>query len=424
VNSAATPAGMPPSAPPSNVDVAIVGAGSAGLTAALVLGRAGLSVCVLDKQHPITPVPRGEIIQPNGLAVLDRLGLLDDVLARPHAVTERYHFCRMGKNRLATFDYRELSHPHATTLVLMPETIHQAQMDALEILPNVSIHSGTRCAGLISQADRISGVLAEQNGQRHTVHAKMVIGADGGLSRVRRELGIGARVMRYNEGYLTGLLPRPTGFDRDGYYYLGKNEILGLFPVSDDSLYFFYLLPLERLTAVRKQPIDWLRQRMVQIHPGVAQVVDGIDDWQGLNYFPCLKVMAHNWYAPGAALVGHAAHSVNPHVAQGRNLAMVDAEYLAKRVIDDLDRHGQVQNATLNGYQRARRPQAEALQQLGDELVLFWNAGNPLLATLRDRAFKGLARNRPLRYRAMAEIAGLQSAPLGPLERARLVLGI
>jgi 2-polyprenyl-6-methoxyphenol hydroxylase-like FAD-dependent oxidoreductase len=409
---------------PNTVDVAIVGAGSAGLTAALVLGRAGLRVCVLEKQRPFIPVPRGEIIQPNGLAVLDRLGLLNDVLAGPQAETVRYHFCRIGKGRLASFDYSELTCPHPTTLVLMPETIHLAQMSALRSLDNVTIHDGTRCAGLIRNGERVTGLTVEQNGTPHSIAAKLVIGADGAYSRVRRELGIHASMMRYDEGYLTGLLPRPDGFDRDGFYYLGKNEILGLFPVSNDTLYFFYLVPLEPLAALRKQPVDWLKKRMVEIHPGVASVIDHLHGWSDLNYFPCMKVMAHRWYAPGAALVGHAAHSVNPHVAQGRNMAMVDAEELANRAIHDLKQHGRVHTSTLHHYQRTRLPQAKALQQFGDEMVLFWNAGNPLLAALRDRVFKGLAKNATARHKVISEIAGLTHSPLTPWDRARLVAGL
>ncbi|MBI5136350.1 MAG: FAD-dependent monooxygenase [Nitrospirae bacterium] len=412
-----------PPALPGRADVVVVGAGAAGLTCALVLGRAGLSVCVLEKQHPNTPVPRGEIIQPNGLAALERLGLLDAVRARPHAETRRYHFRRIGGGPLATFDYGELDTPLPTTLVLMPETIHQAQTAALAALPNVAVHEGAACKGLARQGDRGTEVVVAQGGRTRRIRARMVIGADGAQSRVRRAMGVGARVSRYGEGYLTGTLPRPPGFDRDGCYYLGNNEILGLFPVSADTLYFFYLVPLARVTALRGRSPGWLRERMEQIHPGIAGHLDGIRSWRDLHYFPCLKVMAHRWHGPGVALVGHAAHSVNPHVAQGRNMALVDAEELAGRVAGDLRRHGTVRPATLHAYEGARRPQAEALQRLGDELVLFWNAGNPLLCTLRDRAFRGLARNPALRRKVTAEIAGLSREPLSPWERARLVAG-
>ncbi len=409
---------------PQSVDVAVVGAGTAGLTAALVLGRAGLSVAVVEKQPEAAPVPRGEIIQPNGLAVLDRLNLLEAVKTLPVAETEKYRFCRIGKGELACFDYTELPCPHPTTLVLMPETIHRAQVAALAHHPNVSLHFAAPCTGLLFDRGRVGGITLRHDGNHHTIRARMVIGADGALSRVRRQLGVGDTVIRYDEGYLTGLVPRPEGFDRDGYYYLGKGEILGLFPVSDTVLYFFYLVPFDRLATIRDRPVHWLARRIGDIHPPVAEAVAHLAEWRELNFFPCIKVMAHRWFAPGAALVGHAAHSVNPHVAQGRNMAMVDAERLATLVAGDLHRWGTVNTASLQAYERSRRPQATALQQLGDELVLFWNADHPVMTLLRDRAFRSLARHRTRRHRVMAEIAGLGHSPLSPWDRMGLTLGL
>jgi monooxygenase len=404
------------------VDVAVAGAGTAGLASALALGRAGLRVAVFERRPDAHAAPRGEILQPNGLAALHALGALDAVRAGPHAETRRYHFRRIGMGPLATFDYRELDDPFPTTLVLLPEALQDALRRTLADLPGVTLHLGAPVVGLTRERGAVTGVRVRTAAGERAVAARLVVGADGAASRVRRELGVGAAVHPYDEGYLTGLLPLPEGFDGDGYYYLGRNEILGLFAVSPATLYFFYLMAVADVPRLRRNDVGWLRGRIAAIHPPAASAAEAIEDWRDLSFSPCRRVMAGRWYAPGAALVGDAAHGVNPHVAQGRNLALADARALAEAAAPALARQSSVPPARLHAYERARRPPAEALQRLGDELVLFWNAGHPVLTRLRDRSFQGLARRPALRRRVMETIAGVGDHPLGPLDRLRLIL--
>jgi 2-polyprenyl-6-methoxyphenol hydroxylase-like FAD-dependent oxidoreductase len=121
--------------------------------------------------------------------------------------------------------------------------------------------------------------------------------------------------------------------------------------------------------------------------------------------------------ADGAALIGDAAHAMNPHASQGRMQAMTDAMTLADLIPVCLQR-GDFSAPALRPYEQARRPQVVMLQRLADEQVLFWNTGNPVLAFLRDRVFRTLDRNRRLRYQVLCATAGLRdTAPFGPVDR-------
>jgi len=408
-------------APPAEADVAVVGAGTAGLAFALAAARAGLAVAVFEKQ-PAPPAPlRGEIIQPNGLAALEALGALEAVRARPHAQVGRYQFRRIGRGPLVTFDYADLAAPHATTWVLLPDSVQGALVERLGAFPNATLCTGAAVTRLIREDGAVRGLSVRQGEREHEVRARLVVGADGPASRVRRDLAIGAHATPYPEGYLTGLLPRGD-FGDDAFYYLGKSEILGMLPVAKETVYFFYKAASDAVPALRRQGTDWLKARIAAIHPPAAAAAESIKSWRDLTFHPCIRVLASRWYAPGAALLGDAARSVNPHVAQGRNLGLVDAVALAEHALPDLARGRPVAPAALHAYERARRPQAEALQRLGDELVLFWNAGHPVLTFLRDRGFAGMARRPKARARVTALIAGRSDAPLGPGERLGLLL--
>ena len=130
----------------------------------------------------------------------------------------------------------------------------------------------------------------------------------------------------------------------------------------------------------------------------------------------CARVRASSWVTDRVALIGDAAHALNPHVAQGRNQAMADAVVLAEVIAAGLrdDRLGQAQ---LSRYESARRPQVERLQRTADELTLFWNNGWWPVSWLRGRVFRTLAGNRRLRSRMTALVGGLEADPYSLVER-------
>ena len=73
-----------------SLDIAIAGAGPAGLATALYLKRAGHNVTIFERFEEPKPVGSGLILQPTGLTVLSDLGLLDDILALGSRI-ERLH---------------------------------------------------------------------------------------------------------------------------------------------------------------------------------------------------------------------------------------------------------------------------------------------------------------------------------------------
>ena len=81
------------------MDVLIVGAGPSGLTLACALAKAGVSFHLIDEAEQRSPYSRALVIHPRSLEILDRLGALEELLARGNHVRGlRIHFG--GKPRL------------------------------------------------------------------------------------------------------------------------------------------------------------------------------------------------------------------------------------------------------------------------------------------------------------------------------------
>jgi len=401
-------------------EVVIVGAGGGGAVLGLALAQKGIGTLVLEQAAGPPSGLRGEIIQPNGQQVLDRLGLLGQLLPDATKSVRLFHFCRAGGERLCTVDYDMLPPPYNRALVTLPNVAHHAILRALDSRAPGALRYGVQFKRLLREGRRVVGVEAECEGKPLTISAKLLVGADGAFSKVREALGIPSRLHLYREGYLIAILDSPDEMD-EARYFVGRRTIFGLFPAAGRKVYLFYMIQAGSMPAMKAAGLESLRAKWLTIDPGLEKTVQSLVDWDQTAYMPAARVRTARWVADGAALIGDAAHAMNPHASQGRMQAMADAMSLADLIPSCLER-GDWSAEAVGAYERSRRPQVEMLQHLADEQVLFWNTGNSLLALLRDRVFRTLDRNRRLRHRVLATTAGLRkTAPFGLLDRLMAV---
>ncbi|HET6371332.1 MAG TPA: NAD(P)/FAD-dependent oxidoreductase, partial [Nitrospiria bacterium] len=240
-------------------DVLIVGAGTGGLFLAWLLGRRGFKVALIDRGTGPRPVSRGEILQPNGLAILDREGLLD-LLVGPTGPfrVERFRFSRTDRIPLAMVDYRLLPPPYDYGLIGLPHLLQEILLKKLSETPTVRLFWSTSFCGFRREAGEMA-VKIRRLDRESILTCRLLVGGDGARSEVREALRIPVRFHYYRDGYLTLVVPRPPGFESEGRYYLGRREILGLFPVSATQLYLFYLVPRAHLEEKRRLGIDALK---------------------------------------------------------------------------------------------------------------------------------------------------------------------
>jgi 2-polyprenyl-6-methoxyphenol hydroxylase-like FAD-dependent oxidoreductase len=392
-----------------DVDVAIVGAGGGGAVLALALAQQGIRTLVIEQAPGPPQGLRGEILQPNGQQILDRLGLLESLPRTATRVVRKFHFLRAGGERLCTVDYGDLPPPYNRAIVTLPNLAHHAILSALDQQAGERLWYGTTFTGLRTDGDRVVGFVAERSGRPVHVAARLVIGADGAFSKVREALRIPADVHRYQEAYLIAIVESPQEIS-EARYCVGHRTILGLFPAAGRNVYLFYMIPAGSMDQVKTKGITALQEVWTKIDPSLGPTFRCLKDWSQTAYMPTGRVKASTWVAEGAVLIGDAAHAMNPHASQGRMQAMVDAMALADLIPQCVAAHD-FSEARLRAFERARRPQVEMLQRLADEQVLFWNTGNPVLALLRDRVFRTLDRNARLRYRVLSTTAGLRSRP-------------
>ena len=397
-------------------DVAVVGAGGGGAVLALALAKQGISTVVLDQAAGPPQGLRGEILQPNGQHVLDRLGVLQSLPADATRSVRHFHFCRAGGKRLCSIDYNDLPAPYNRAIVTLPNVAHHAIVAAVQQQQSATLRYGTSFAELLREGNRVVGLTTQGPNGTSTIRAKIVVGADGAFSKVREALQIPADLHRYPDGYLIAILESEEPIS-ESFYYVGHKTILGLFPATGNKVYLFNMIPSGSMEAVKQRGIPSLQQAWSQIAPQFAGLFRGLRDWNQTAYMPTGRVRTPTWVADGAVLIGDAAHAMNPHASQGRMQAMVDAMALSDLLpgcLADKDYSAD----RLKEFERIRRPHVTMLQQLADQQVFYWNTGNPVVAFLRDRVFQTLDRNERLRYQVLSTTAGLRTtAPFDLVDR-------
>ena len=399
-----------------HVDVVVVGAGGGGAILGLLLARKGIRTLVLEQASGPPHGIRGEILQPNGQKILDELGLLDQLPQHAVQPVRHFHFRQIGGSRLCSIDYDELPPPYNRALVTLPHIAHRTVLEALEKQNPGGLWYNASFTDVLKKDEIIIGVEADVQGKPVRISAKLVVGADGPASKVRSALDIPTKLYRYPESYLAAILDCPEKLE-EAQYFLGKKEILGLFPAAKEKLYLVYLIDAQSQDALYAAGVEPLQKRWSSICPELSATFHGFTGWEQTTVMPTGRTRAQTWVADGAVLIGDAAHGMNPHASQGRMQAMVDATVLADLIPACLAEDN-FQASRLKTFEKQRRPKVEMLQRLADEEAFFWNTGNPALAWLRNRVFSTIDQNRRLKYRVLTATAGLrETPPFGLLDR-------
>lgn len=375
--------------------VAVVGAGIAGLATALALRQEGISVTVYERASAMRGEGAGIQLASNGMKVLGRLGLEEDIAAvasRP----ERVDYLDLDSGRLLIS--RPLGEEARERYGALTYQIHRGDLLGILVsaLPKGTIRVG---AGVIAVDEDATGVTVKL-ASGETARADAVVAADGIHSTLREAIA-GREDARFAELLSwRALIPasRLAHLDlpRGGsFVWAGPGRTVVAYWVRPGELFNF----VGTVPAAEVQPESWsdtgstedLLSSFRGAEPRLQEIVKAVEEpfITGLYFRDPLP----RWCKGRVALLGDAAHAMLPFLAQGGCQGIEDAQVLARCLARHQD--GSIP-AALAEYEQRRRARTTRVQSAARVAVNQLHEADPIRIRARNGQWVGTAKLDPV----------------------------
>lgn len=368
-------------------DVAVVGYGPVGRLLGLLLGRAGKRVVVVERQLRAYPLPRAVHFDDEVGRILQSVGVPPDSV--PDVVApynDLYEWRAADRGPLLRLDWRGLgpSGWHVSHFFYQPglEAILDAQVQRLE---SVTVMRGWTAVTHLADADGVTLELQSTTGERRTVTARYVVGADGANSLVRSWIGSTITDLGYFHDWLVIdlLMHAPLDqfdFSPAAWQLCDPARPTTLVPGGPGRRRFeFMRLPTETVEELNAEDNAWRLLEPWGITPEAARL-------ERHTVYTFQARWCDVWRKGRLLLAGDAAHLMPPFAGQGMCSGLRDAFALAWRL--DLVLDGRADDRILDSYgpERAEhvRHFIEASMALGEVICL----PDPIAADQRDKTMQ------------------------------------
>lgn len=400
----------------NGLPIAIVGAGTAGLATAIFLARQGYAVRLLERVEQLQPVGAGILLQPSGLAVLQRLGLLAECTALGAPVSRLYGTSCQGRVILDT-RYHDWQ-PGSFGLgihrgVLMTALLNAAQRAGVQVETGVAVSRFEQASGHIRLLRQDEGGSEQPLGD----FAAMIL-ADGTRSTLRAQMQVRQWSRPYPWGALWSMLPTSPATESGELrqWYRGCREMFGLMPTGcthharETSLTsLFWSLPLSEHESWRNSGLQAWKTRVRNLAGEASEAyLQQIDDPAQLTLAAYADVRMQRWNDGRVLAIGDCAHAMSPQLGQGANMALVDAAALADALgnAGDQHQHALDWNAIFTRYGDTRRDHLRYYRQASRLLTPLFQSNSNALAVLRDIVLMLARHNRFGRQHAVSTLVG------------------
>lgn len=394
-----------PGHPPddADVDIIIVGAGTAGATLAAALGNSAYRVAVIDR-NPLPDWPSGPFdlrvsaVNVASARILDHIGAWQHISQARRQPFHAMHVWDSGGNGATHFDAADIGETcfgHITENRLTT----RALIEACHHVDNISLLFEHTLANIDVNRHRATVVL--DNGR--SITARLVVGADGGRSQVRQFADIGVRTHAYRQRTIVATVATGESHANTAWQRFLPTGPCAYLPLASGDC------------SLAWHADDATAQRLLELPDAEFEneLQRASDDCLGKPSlrsarasFPLFRMHAGRYFAERVALIGDAAHVVHPLAGLGANLGISDAASLAELLLDNPHRDPGAA-ALLQRYQRWRHGENAAVVAMTDAFYRVFRRQETAVKGLRNLGLALADHAGPLKSQVMRLAAGI-----------------
>ncbi|MFK7993402.1 MAG: FAD-dependent oxidoreductase, partial [Granulosicoccus sp.] len=374
------------------LDIAIIGSGPAGLSAAIFLYDQGYGVTIIERFDQAQAVGSGLMLQPTGLEVLRQLGLKQEIEELGQRITGMLGKVAPNGKTVLDINYQVLSDDlygvaihRASLFHVLYESVNQRGIPLL---------TGVDVIGVQRKDDKT--MVKSQGDSAPEIEFDLLVDASGRSSHliteaikkpVHRQLAYGALwgTVSYNNTQFNQHLLEQR--------YKAAKVMVGVMPCGrlpsehTQLATFFWSLRDGDYQTVMDNGIECWKSEVLQHWPAVEPLLAQFEGFEQLSH----AVYSHHTlptpYGNKIVFIGDAAHSTSPQLGQGANMALLDSMALSNA----LERTASVEDA-LTLYARMRSLHVKLFQAASLSLTPFYQSDNALMPWLRDCLFEPVSK--------------------------------
>lgn len=357
-------------------DVVIIGGGLAGASLAAALADTGHRVALVERKAPTAPLSQWDArvytLTPASVAFLERIGAWQRVSRERITPVYDMHVAGDGGSRLDFSAYESGLFQLGATVE--SGRLHHALWQGLERQSNLSLLCPRSPADLRRAADHVEIRLDGGPAAR----AKLVVGADGGDSWVRRVAGMDARSDSYDQlGVVANFICTRAHRGIAYQWFLGEG-VLAFLPLPERRVSMVWSTSQAHARELLALPPEALCERVNEASAGALGELHPLTPPAA---FPLSRMISRRIAKERVALIGDSAHVVHPLAGQGINLGLGDAHCLADVLVQAPDPG---ERMVLRRFERSRAEDILALRWVTHGLFRLFGTNHAMIRRMRN----------------------------------------
>jgi len=377
------------------LDIAIVGYGPVGATAANLLGARGWRTAVFERETAVYALPRAVHVDGEVMRVFASIGLRERIIPDTAPIDGMRFLDRRGRTLFQGYTRHQPYGFPASTMVYQPR-LEDALRAGAARYPCVDVRLGHEVTAVRQDDDGVTLRVRDHDhdhdgGHTYEVRARYTLGCDGARSLARKQAGIPLRDLGFHQPWLVvdTLLKEDLSLPTVSQQVCDPARPVTFVPAAGaHRRWEFRLRAGERREELeRPERVRALLATRARIDPDRVEVIRAA-------VYTFHALLAAHWRDGRVFLLGDAAHQMPPFLGQGLCAGIRDAHNLAWKL--HLVLRGAATSALLDSYQQEREPHVRSIIRLAVWTGRVVGADEPL-ATLRDATFALLNRVAPVR---------------------------